>query len=392
MQRYLVGGAVRDHLLGRKSKDKDWVVVGSTPDEMISLGFQQVGADFPVFLHPKTKEEHALARMERKSGKGYTGFICDFSPDVTLEQDLIRRDLTINAMAMTESGEIIDPFNGQFDLKNRFLRHVSQAFIEDPLRVLRVARFAARLQNYPFHIAPETCDLMIEITDSGELESLTAERVWQETWRALQEQHASTYFQVLDKCRALNILFPELSPLFNSTTVGSNNSSTLSFLDQVSPQEPEKRFAILTHGLPAEHDEGLQQHAPEGVNLINSLCSRLKAPKAIRELAIMVRRFYYEYRNIMAMPACDVLNLLDQSDVWRREDRFRQFLSVCEELNRMQSSASKHNSVFFNTIIQDCKSITAQPLVEQGFKGLELKAQLQGRRLQAIEMNLKSNS
>ena len=188
MKVYLVGGAVRDQLLGLPVKDRDWIVVGATPATLLSLGYQQVGKDFPVFLNPKTKEEYALARTERKASAGYTGFICDFSPTITLEQDLIRRDLTINAIAQSKDGEIIDPYGGKQDLENRILRHISPAFSEDPLRVLRVARFAARYHSLGFKIASETLSLMAELAQSGELQHLTAERVWLETEKALNEK------------------------------------------------------------------------------------------------------------------------------------------------------------------------------------------------------------
>ena len=214
MQTYLVGGAVRDHLLNRPVKDNDWVVVGATPEEMISKGYEQVGADFPVFLHPDTKEEYALARTERKSGKGYQGFVCDFSSAVTLEEDLLRRDLTINAMAQDSDGKIIDPYNGQTDLQNRILRHVSPAFQEDPLRVLRVARFAARFAGLGFRIADETMDLMKQMVVGNELDHLVAERVWTETQRSLGENSPDTYFRVLRECGALKVWFEELDALF----------------------------------------------------------------------------------------------------------------------------------------------------------------------------------
>ncbi|MDN5690966.1 MAG: multifunctional CCA tRNA nucleotidyl transferase/2'3'-cyclic phosphodiesterase/2'nucleotidase/phosphatase, partial [Acinetobacter sp.] len=214
MQVYLVGGAVRDHLLGHPYHEKDYVVVGATPEQLLAQGYQPVGKDFPVFLHPKTKEEYALARTERKSGHGYHGFEFFTDPDVTLEEDLIRRDLTINAIAMDEAGQVYDPYHGQDDLAHKILRHVSDAFAEDPLRVLRVARFAARYAQYGFRIADETLALMRQLAESGELEALTPERVWKETSRALMERHADVYFEVLRECGALKVLFPEIDALF----------------------------------------------------------------------------------------------------------------------------------------------------------------------------------
>lgn len=214
MDVYLVGGAVRDQLLGISVHDKDWVVVGSSPEQMLSQGFQTVGKDFPVFLHPKTHEEYALARTERKSGHGYTGFECHFSPDVTIEDDLLRRDLTINAMAQHEDGTIIDPYDGQQDLQNKLLRHVSDAFVEDPLRVLRVARFAAKLAPLGFTVADETLELMSKIAQSGELSHLTAERVWQEWHKSLTTERPDVFLEVLRQCGALKVVLPELDVLF----------------------------------------------------------------------------------------------------------------------------------------------------------------------------------
>ena len=214
MQVYLVGGAVRDHLLGFPYHEKDYVVVGATPEQLIASGYQPVGKDFPVFLHPETKDEYALARTERKSGHGYHGFSFFTDPSVTLEEDLIRRDLTINAIAMDDDGTIYDPYDGQKDLQNKVLRHVSDAFVEDPLRVLRIARFAARYKVLGFHIAPETLALMQQLAESGELEALTPERVWKETSRALMETHADEYFEVLRACGALKVLFPEIDALY----------------------------------------------------------------------------------------------------------------------------------------------------------------------------------
>lgn len=224
MKVYLVGGAVRDQLLGLPVKDRDWIVVGTDPATLLSLGYQQVGKDFPVFLNPKTKEEYALARTERKSSAGYTGFICDFSPTITLEQDLIRRDLTINAMAQSEDGEIIDPYGGKQDLENRILRHISPAFSEDPLRVLRVARFAARYHSLGFKIASETLALMTELALSGELQHLTTERIWLETEKALNEKNPEIYFETLHKTGALSVLFSEI----DAASWGAKSSKTSS--------------------------------------------------------------------------------------------------------------------------------------------------------------------
>lgn len=257
MKSYLVGGAVRDTLLGLPVKDRDWVVVGATPQEMLDAGYQQVGRDFPVFLHPQSREEYALARTERKSGSGYTGFTCYAAPDVTLEQDLLRRDLTVNALAQDENGTIIDPFNGQQDLRQRILRHVSPAFNEDPLRVLRVARFAARYAHLSFRIADETMTLMRDMTEAGELAHLTPERVWKETESALRTRNPQVYFQVLRDCGALKVLFPEIDALFGvpapakwhpEIDTGIHTLMTVSMAAMLSP-EVDVRFATLCHDL-----------------------------------------------------------------------------------------------------------------------------------------------
>jgi len=254
---YLVGGAVRDALLGLPVKDKDWVVVGATPQAMLDAGYQQVGRDFPVFLHPQSRQEYALARTERKSGVGYTGFICHADPDVTLEDDLQRRDLTINALAQDEQGHIVDAYGGKQDLQNRILRHVSPAFSEDPLRVLRVARFAARYAHLNFRIADETMALMTSMTDAGELEHLTPERVWKETENALTTRNPQVYFQVLRDCGALKVLFPEVDALFGvpapakwhpEIDTGIHTLMTLSMAAMLSP-EVDVRFATLCHDL-----------------------------------------------------------------------------------------------------------------------------------------------
>lgn len=287
MKTYLVGGAVRDGLLNLPIKDRDWVVTGTTPEAMLAAGYQQVGRDFPVFLHPKTREEYALARTERKSGQGYTGFITKFAPDVTLEQDLQRRDLTINAIAQDSDGNIIDPFNGRHDIQQRLLRHVSAAFNEDPLRVLRVARFAARFAHLNFRIADETMALMQHMAASGELAHLTAERVWKETESALQSPNPQVFFQVLRDCNALAVLFPEIDKLFGvpapakwhpEIDTGVHTLMTLAIAAQLSP-EVDIRFATLCHDVgkaltPPEKWPSHHGHGLAGVPVVEQLCQR----------------------------------------------------------------------------------------------------------------------
>jgi len=301
MEIYLVGGAVRDKLLGLEVKDCDYVVVGATPEQMVAQGFKPVGADFPVFLHPQTKQEYALARTERKSGRGYKGFKVYAAPDVTLEDDLRRRDLTINAMAQTADGALIDPFNGADDLRKGILRHVSPAFTEDPVRVLRVARFAARYADRDFHVADTTLALMRQMVESGEVDHLVAERVWAETERALTEQQPTRFFQVLRECGALARVFPEIDALFGvpqppqyhpEVDSGLHTMLVLAQATRLSA-DARVRFAALVHDLgkgstpPAEWPKHLR-HEERGVELVTELCRRLRVPNEYRELAVVV--------------------------------------------------------------------------------------------------------
>ena len=340
MKIYQVGGAVRDRLLGLPVKDRDWVVVGATPEQMAALGYKQVGRDFPVFLHPDSAEEYALARTERKTAPGYTGFVFNTSADVTLEQDLLRRDLTINAMAMDEQGVLIDPYHGRDDLQRGILRHVSPAFVEDPLRVLRVARFAAR---FGFDLAPETLELMQTISASGELDALVAERVWQETERALGEDQASRYFQVLRDCGALARVFPELDVLFGIPQPEhyhpeiDSGVHTMMVLEQACLLSTDTivRFAALVHDLgkgvtPSQYWPAHHGHEQRGVKLVNKLCDRYRIPKKFRELAVLVARYHLDCHRIQELRPGTVIDRLETLDAFRRPDRFEQFLLACE--------------------------------------------------------------
>ncbi|WP_020410033.1 multifunctional CCA addition/repair protein [Hahella ganghwensis] len=401
MQRYLVGGAVRDQLLGIKSKDRDWVVVGSTPEEMLAKGYQQVGADFPVFLHPETKEEHALARTERKSGRGYTGFICDFAPDITLEEDLKRRDLTINAIAMTESGELVDPYHGAVDLKNGILRHVSEAFEEDPLRVLRVARFAARFHHLGFQVAEETRNLMSAIAASGELESLTAERVWQETQRALGEKAPWIFIRVLRDCRALCPLLPEIDRLFGVPQVEKYHPEVdtgihvLLCLEQAVKLETDTdtRFAVLCHdvGKGLTPEDVLPQHINHekaGLPAIKQLCERLKTPKSAKELALLVAEFHTHCHKALELRPGSVVKLLDRCDAWRRPERFENFLLACEADARGRTgleSCPYPQVQFLREALVVCREISPKELVAKGFQGTKLRQQLDRLRIEAVK-------
>lgn len=343
MQVYLVGGAVRDHLLGHPYHERDYVVVGASPDQMLSLGYQPVGKDFPVFLHPETKEEYALARTERKSGTGYHGFEFHTDTSVTLEQDLIRRDLTINAMAMDESGKVHDPYGGQQDLENRILHHVSEAFVEDPLRVLRVARFAARYHGLGFHVAEETLALMCRLTETGELNALTPERVWKETSRALMEPHAEVYFEVLRDCGALKVLFPEIDALFGIPQRPEYHPEidcgihTMMSLQQACRQNYnlDVRFAVLVHDLgkaltPVEELPRHIMHEERGVQPVTELCERLKVPTYTKQLAIAVCKEHLKCHQALNLKPGTLWRLLQRLDVLRRPERVEAFVQACE--------------------------------------------------------------
>ena len=334
---------MRDRLLGRPHVERDFVVVGATPDELVALGYRPVGRDFPVFLHPNTGEQYALARTERKTGPGYYGFATRFSPDVTLEQDLARRDLTVNAMAQDESGAIIDPYGGRRDLAARVLRHVSPAFVEDPLRVLRVARFAARFAPLGFTVAPETLDLMRSIVASGEMEALVPERVWVETERALGEASPVTYLEVLRECGALAAILPEVDALFGvpqpekwhpEIDTGVHALQVLDVAAELSP-DTTVRFAALVHdvgkGLTprAEWPRHLG-HEEAGARLIERMAVRLRVPNEHRELAAMVARHHARVHRVAEQRPGTILELLELTDAFRRRERFEAFLLACE--------------------------------------------------------------
>jgi tRNA nucleotidyltransferase (CCA-adding enzyme) len=343
MQVYLVGGAVRDRLLGRPVKERDWVVVGASPEELERQGFVPVGREFPVFLHPQTHEEHALARLERKVAPGYRGFTTQFSPDVTLEEDLRRRDLTINAMAESPSGELVDPYDGRRDLEARLLRHVSESFIEDPVRVLRVARFAARYAELGFRVAEETVALMRRMTDSGELGALVPERVWQETERALGETRPDVFFETLRACGALQVIFPELSVLYGvpqpprwhpEVDTGVHVMLALRY-SAVTGASTVVRFAVLMHDLgkaltAPERWPSHRGHEEAGVPVIEELCARLKVPNGFRDLAVLTARHHAVVHRAAELRPTTVLKLLEATDAFRRPERFEEMLAACE--------------------------------------------------------------
>ncbi len=341
MKVYVVGGAVRDRLLGLPVADRDYVVVGATPDEMVALGYQPVGKDFPVFLHPHSHEEYALARTERKSGHGYKGFKVYAAADVTLEQDLRRRDLTINAMAEDEAGTLIDPYGGQADLAARVFRHVSETFAEDPVRILRVARFAARFTD--FAVAPETNALMRQMVDDGEIDALVPERVWQEIARGLMEAQPSRMFQVLRDCGALARLLPEIERLFGVPQPPEHHPEidtgvhVMRVVDWAARQgySLAVRFAALTHDLgkgatPPELWPKHHGHEAKGVELVRNLSERIRVPSDCRELAVAVARDHGNVHRALELRAGSVVELLERVDAFRRPARFTEFLQACE--------------------------------------------------------------
>jgi tRNA nucleotidyltransferase (CCA-adding enzyme) len=339
IQVYAVGGAVRDQLLGLPVQDRDYVVIGATPEEMVRLGFRPVGKDFPVFLHPQSQEEYALARTERKTARGYKGFQVSAASDVSLEDDLRRRDLTINAMARQSDGELVDPYGGLADLQARVLRHVSPAFSEDPVRILRVARFAARFVD--FAVAPETLALMQEMVASGEIDALVPERVWQELARGLMEAVPSRMIRLLRECGALARLLPEVDRLFGVPQNPAlhpevdTGEHVLRVIDAAAAQDPlPVRFAALLHDLgkgltPAERWPDHGGHEAAGQSSIEAVCERLKAPGDCRDLALMVGRWHGLAHRGDRLPPPEILDLLEGTDAFRRPERFQAFLAAC---------------------------------------------------------------
>lgn len=363
MQIYLVGGAVRDQMLGFPVKEKDWVVVGATVENMLQQGFRPVGKDFPVFLHPKTQEEYALARTERKIGKGYTGFQFNASPQVTLEEDLMRRDLTINAMAQDGDGHLIDPYHGQQDIEKKVLRHVSPAFVEDPVRILRVARFAARYKQFGFTVADETLELMRQMVLAGEVDALVAERVWKELERALSEKNPEVFFEVLIQCHAAEVLFPvfNLEALKKAVSLDANT---------------QVRFAVLL------------SHLSEAE--IKLFCERYRVPSDYRELALLVSKQLNQYQNALRLSASEVLDLLQAADAFRRENRFKYFLLACEAANldpmleRDSNQIETTPSLILNQCYLAAKELNTGELLEAGFVGKELADQIKIKRIEKI--------
>lgn len=401
MQIYKVGGAVRDRLLGRPVSDIDRVVVGANVEQMQALGYRPVGSDFPVFLHPQTGEEYALARTERKSGRGYGGFTFHASPEVTLEQDLIRRDLTINAMAEDDDGHITDPYSGKKDLEDRILRHISPAFAEDPLRVLRVARFAARYAGLGFTVAPDTLELMRELSESGELQALTAERSWKEIARALMEDQPQVFIQVLRDCGALKELMPEVDALFGVPQPEVHHPEvdtgvhTLAVLEQAAKhQQPlTVRWACLLHDLgkgltPPEEWPRHIAHEHRGLKLIKAVNQRFKAPRDCQELALLVGEYHTHGHRALELKASTLLELLQSFDVYRRPQRFEEFIAACEMDARARLGLEAREypqAAYLRGAAEAARAIAVQPLVQQGYTGQALGEAIKKERLKALK-------
>lgn len=400
MQVYLVGGAVRDRLLGLPVGERDWVVVGARPEELERQGYVRVGKEFPVFLHPETREEYALARTERKVGPGYTGFTTQFSPEVTLEDDLRRRDLTINAIAEDQDGNLADPFGGRRDLDARVLRHVSEAFVEDPVRVLRVARFAARFSKLGFTIAEETRGLMKRIVAAGEMDALVPERVWKETQRALDEARPDVYFETLRDCGALKVIFPEVDALFGvpqpakwhpeiDTGVHVLMALRISAEKQANTAT---RFAVLVHDLgkartPRSKWPSHHGHEQLGVPVIEALCERLRVPRDFRDLAVMVSEYHTHVHRAQALRPSTMLELFENTDAFRRPERFNEFLLACECDARGRLGLENRDypqPEFLRKARSAAAAVTLTEADREGLAGSAIGEKLRRKRLDAI--------
>ena len=401
MQTYIVGGAVRDELLGIKAYDKDYVVVGASIEEMLAQNYRQVGTDFPVFLHPKTHCEYALARTERKSGTGYKGFQVAFGPEVTLEEDLYRRDLSINAMAKDADGTLIDPYGGQDDLRDKIIRHVSPHFREDPLRVLRLARFAAKLKSFGFAIAPETQVFLQEMVSSGELKNLTPERVWVETEKALKTSHPATYFLTLKRCGALKVLFPELEALFGlgqprkwhpEIDVGVHVMQVLQAACELS-DDPVVRFSALSHdfGKGNTNKEILPSHRGHeirGVELLKDFYKRYPVPNSYKVVANRVAEFHGYVHRISEMKPATIIKFLNKLKAWQQPQLFQKFLLACKADSRGRTGfeqADFPQAKVLSAIVEAGKDFKLSESERIGLQGAEIGAALDRKRTAIVD-------
>jgi len=406
---YQVGGSVRDQLLGSDSPDRDFVVVGASPDQMIKRGFRPVGRDFPVFLHPETHEEYALARTERKSGRGYRGFVFHTGPEVTLEQDLARRDLTVNAMALDAQGHLIDPFEGRLDLSQRRLRHVSDAFVEDPVRVLRLARFATRFAD--FSVAPKTLDLCRQMVADGELDHLVAERVWQETRKALMHPESSRYIDLLREIGALAVLFPEVDALFGVPQNAryhpeiDTGRHTMMVLDRAAELGAplEVRYACLVHDLgkaltPQEEWPSHRGHEKRGMAPIDAVSQRLGVPRVCHDLARRVGEFHLHAHRALELRPATLLDLFRRLDAFRKPEIFDRFLLACQadrQGRRGQENLPYPEADYLRACVEAARGVTAAPFIERGMEGAaigEAMGSEQLRRIKAVKEGWRSEA
>lgn len=411
MKVYLVGGAVRDQLMGLPIKERDWVVVGADPEELLTQGYRQVGRGFPVFLHPETHEEYALARTEKKSGEGYFGFTCDAQPNVTLEEDLLRRDLTINAIAMDVEGKLIDPYSGQQDIRNKLLRHVSDAFVEDPVRILRVARFMARFQSLGFQIAPETLVLMQCMVRNGDLAHLVAERVWQEWQTSLQEKCPQAFLTTLRACGALRVIFPEIDRLFGvpnpvmyhpEIDSGVHTLMTLEVAAGLT-NDPIVRFATLMHDLgkartPMTEWPQQKKHEYLGLSAITELCDRLAVPKRYQKLALLAAEYHLFIHRLSTLSAKKIVEVLMQINAFKDDQVLEQLLLVCESDFRGRGRIAMKEAVFYRqaqdwrVLLAECRKISAQTYIKQGYSGAGIQDAMHAARIACIEQIRKNMS
>ena len=400
MEIYLVGGAVRDKLLGLPVIEKDWVVIGETPESMVKQGFRPVGKDFPVFLHPQSHDEYALARTERKTAPGYKGFAVHASPDVSLKQDLKRRDLTINAIAMTPQGQLIDPYGGQQDLENRIFRHISPAFAEDPVRILRVARFAARYGHLGFMLAEETRALMQSMVAAGEVDYLVPERVWAELFKALKEQSPSAFFYILKDCTALEKVFPEINRLFGVPQPAKYHPEidtglhSMLCLEQavLLSSSPEVRFAALVHDLgkgitPKENWPHHYSHEKIGLHILENLCSRLRVPNTFKTLAMHVMQYHTQSHKAFELSASTLTDMLGLLGAFKVNNTLHEFLLACE-------ADAKGRTGFEHTAYPQAKmiklaakaavSVDTSAILNRGLQGAEIGAEIRRLRVKAV--------
>jgi len=400
---YLVGGAIRDELLGLPYRERDWVVTGATPEELLAEGFRQVGSSFPVFLHPDTGEEYALARTERKEGHGYHGFAVDFNPGVSLEQDLARRDLTINAMARDRRGRLIDPYGGARDLEQRLLRHVSPAFREDPLRVLRVARFAARFAALGFTVHPQTLELMRTVVASGEIEELAPERVWTEIEAAMGAAEPGRFVEVLRDCGALGVLLPEVEALFGVPQPASYHPEidtglhVIMAMNLAAGEGSSARavFALLLHDLgkgltPRAEWPGHLGHEERGVPLVEAVCERLRAPGSFRDLAVLACRLHLRAHRLCEMRPGGVMRLIEDADLLRRPELLSDFLAACE--GDFRGRQGREDRAYpqadrLRAALEAARGVQARDLDITGLEGKQVGARLRQARIAAIADN-----